>query len=248
MTGLAEGFSGFIAGFRPAPDQGRTLEQALSRTGRQSWYDAEPEPVDPDDRISALLARGYSPGLTGRLSQQLGDTLAELETEQAKLAVTARRQEQVRRMHEAGRIDAFEVMRQLHGGDPAAEGDEGRVRQLEHQAADLRAQLADAAERVAPAPQRDLDPVEAAVSRASSAGHQMFVEATRSAMAAAGQRPAQPEPRPFGESGGGEAGEVTAPGPEVTRGGVVTASCQHCRDMGISPAEATRLHASDPLL
>jgi len=95
---------------------------------------------------------------------------------------------------------------------------------------------------------RDLDPVESAVSRASSAGHQMFVEATRSAMAAAGQRPAQPEPRPFGGSGGGEAGEVTAAGPEITRGGVVTASCQHCRDMGISPAEATRLHASDPLL
>ncbi len=236
---LSEGFSGFIQGFRPAPDQGRTLEQALQRTGRQSWYDAEPEPVDPDDRISALLARGYSPGLTGRLSQRLGDTLAELEAEQEKLAVSARRQDHVRRMHEAGRIDAWQMMEQLHGDD---EGDEGQVRLLEHQAADLRAQLADAAERVAPAPQRDLDPVEAAVSRASSAGHEAFREATRAAMAAAGQRPAGTRaPRPF-VSGEGEAGEVSAEGPEITRS--AGSCCGYCTEYGVSAAESVRLHAS----
>ncbi len=35
---------------------------------------------------------------------------------------------------------------------------------------------------------------------------------------------------------------------EITRGGVVTTRCTHCADSGISAAESTRLHASDPRL
>ncbi len=239
MTGLSEGFSGFVAGFRPSPDQGRTLEQVLAPAARRSWWDAdEPEPVDPDEKIANLLARGYTPGLTTRLSQQLGEVEGELEAEREKLTAGERRMAHIRRAHEAGRLNPWQMMEQL-GGDF---GDADRVRQLEHQAQSLRGQLADAAAVVAPQPQCDLDPVEGALSRARSAGHEAFREATRAAMAAAGQRPArQPEPRPF-ESGDGEAGEVTAAGPEITRS--AGSCCGYCTEYGVSAPESVRLHAS----
>jgi hypothetical protein len=58
------------------------------------------------------------------------------------------------------------------------DGDESRVAMLERQAQSLRRQIAEAQAMIAPPQQRDLDPVEAAASRARAA-HAEYVARSR---------------------------------------------------------------------
>ena len=88
-----------------------------------------------------MVSRGYGPGQLSQLAQRLADVSAELQAEREKLEKGAVRAGQVRQMHEAGRITAWDVMNML--GD---EGDEGRVAQLQRQQASLQQQI-DAGER-----------------------------------------------------------------------------------------------------
>jgi hypothetical protein len=190
------GFADFILQNRRPPGEGHTLEQVFARA---AGPDRPPEPYDDDDRQAALLTRGYSPGLISQLSQQLGDVQAELQAEREKIAQGARRSASIRRAHEAGRLDAFAVMRAMDFD----EGDEGRVRLLERRARNLRQQLADASEMMSPPQRRDLDPLEAATRRA----HEAFAEVTRQRFAEA--QAGRPGPRPFASASRGAAGRST---------------------------------------
>jgi hypothetical protein len=196
------GYADFILAHRAAPGEGHTLEQVFARAAQAR--DREPERDDPDDRAAALVGRGYSPGRLSQLSQQLGDVQAELEAEREKIAAGARRAAVIHRAHEAGRLDAFAVMRAM---DSVDEGDDARVRLLERRAASLRAQITDATEVMSPPERRAPDPLEAAASRA----HAAFVEVTRARMAEAEAR--RPEPRPFASvsRGAGRSTEHTGP-------------------------------------
>jgi hypothetical protein len=184
-----------------------TLEQAvnrvLSRADRPGWHDAEPEREDPDEKAAGLVMRGYSPGLVSELSRRLGDVQAELEAEREKIEKGARRAGRIHQAHQAGRLDAFAVMRAMDFD----EGDENQVRQLEHRARSLQAQLADAMEAISPPERRAPDPLEAAASRA----HAAFAEVTRARLAEVEAR--RPEPRPFGSvsRGAGCSTEHTGP-------------------------------------
>lgn len=157
---------------------------------------------DPDERAASFVARGYQPGLLFELSQRLGDTTDALEAERDKLEKAARRAQFAAREHAAGRADVSRMLSMMDGDD----GDESRVAMLERQAAGLRARIAEAQAMIAPPPQRDLDPVEAA----SRAAHEMFREVTRARMAAAEAR--RPEPRPFVSRGAGRSTEHTPGG------------------------------------
>ena len=189
---------------RRDPDEGRLLADVLGRAAMPSREEraAELAQPDPDDRTAALLTRGYRPGQLSQLSQRLGDVSAELEAEREKLERGARRSEQVRQLHEAGRLTAWQVMQQLDGDF----GDEARVRQLQRQQASLQSQIEQAHEAASPPRQRELDGVEAAAQRA----HQIFTEVTRQRMAEAQAR--RPEPRPFAGRGSADAAdECTGP-------------------------------------
>ena len=196
----AAGFAGFILANRAPADAGRTLEQVFARAAQPDRTEA---PYDDDDRQAALLTRGYRPGMVNELSRRLGDVQAELEAEREKIEQGARRAGRIHRAHEAGRLDAFAVMRAMDFD----EGDEGRVRLLERQAASLRAQIADATEAISPPERRAPDPLEAAASRA----HAAFAEVTRARMAEVEAR--RPEPRPFASvsRGAGRSTEHTGP-------------------------------------
>ena len=201
----AGGFTGFITAMRRDPDEGRLLADVLGRAAQPSREEraAELAQPDPDDRTAALLTRGYRPGQLSQLSQRLGDVSAELEAEREKLAAGAPRSEQVRQLHEAGRITAWQVMQQLDFDC----GDEGRVRQLQRQQASLQSQIEQAHEAASPPRQRELDGVEAAAQRA----HQIFTEVTRQRMAEAQAR--RPEPPPFaGRGSTAAADECAGPG------------------------------------
>jgi hypothetical protein len=178
------GFADFIMKNRRPAGEGHTLEQALARAARP---DKPPEPYDDDDRQAALLTRGYSPGLIFQLSQQLADTVAELEAEREKIERGARRQEIAGREHAAGRADVWQMQRMLDGDF----GDQATVERLERRADGLRRQIAEAQAAIAPPERRTPDPLEAA----SRHAHEVFVEVTRAAMAEAqaGVR----APRPF---------------------------------------------------
>ena len=134
----------FILSRRAAPGEPVTLGQAvnrvLNRADQPGRYDAEPEREDPDERAANLLMRGYSPGLVNELSRRLGDVQAELEAEREKIEQGARRAGRIHQANQAGRLDAFAVMRAMDFD----EGDEGRVRLLERRAEGLRHQIADA--------------------------------------------------------------------------------------------------------
>ena len=196
------GFADFILKNRRPAGEGHTLEQVFARAAQAR--DREPERDDPDDKAAALVTRGYSPGMISQLSQQLGDVQAELEAEREKIEQGARRSARIHQAHQAGRLDAFAVMRAMDFD----EGDEGRVRLLERRAASLRAQLADATEAISPPLRRSPDPLEAAASRA----HAAFAELTRARMAAAEAR--RPELRPFASVSRGAGRSTEHAGPD----------------------------------
>jgi hypothetical protein len=206
-AGPALPVTNFILSHRAALGEPVTLDQAvnrvLNRADRPGWYNAEPEREDPDERAANLVARGYSPGVISQLSRQLADVEAEAQAEREKIEKGARRAEHIHQAHQAGRLDAFGVMRALDFD----EGDEGRVRLLERRAQSLRQQLSDASEIMAPPQRRDLDGVEAA----SRHAHQVFAEVTRARMAEAEAR--RPEPRPFASvsRGAGRSTDHTGP-------------------------------------
>jgi hypothetical protein len=185
----AAGFAGFILAHRAPPSEPVTLEQAVNRVlNRAAQPDKPPEPYDDDDdRQAALLTRGYRPGLLNELSRQLADVAAEAQAEPEKIEKGARRAEHIHQAHQAGRLDAFGVMRAMDFD----EGDPGRVAVLERRAESLRQQLSDASEIMSPPQRRDLDPLAEAGRRA----HEAFAEVTRARMAEAQAR--VPEPRPF---------------------------------------------------
>jgi hypothetical protein len=169
------------------------LETALARSRAQDAAearDAAAAAADPDERAANLVARGYTPGLVQRLSQRLGDTLAELEAEEEKITKAAQRQEQVRRAHQAGQITVFDIARMDFG-----EGDEGTVERLRRRADRLRGQIAAASEAAAGQAQRCADPVEAATRRA----HDEFVRVTR--QRATGLGSGRGQRRPFASGG-----------------------------------------------
>ena len=198
------GFAGFILANRAAPGAGSSLGQVFARAAQAR--DREPEPVDPDDRMAAMVSRGYRPGALRSLSEQLGDVQAELEEEQAKLERGARRREIAGREHAAGRADVWQMQRMLDGdfGDPAV------VERLERRADGLRRQIAEAQAAIAPPERRTPDPLEAAASRA----HAAFAEVTRARMAEVEAR--RPEPRPFASVSRGAGGSTEHTGPDCS--------------------------------
>jgi hypothetical protein len=212
----------FLLANRADPEQARTLEQVLARALVVPDRSG-PEREDPDDRYAAMVSRGYAPGLLSQLAQRLGDVSAELQAEREKLEQGAIRAGQVHRMHEAGRIRAWDIPAML--GDL---GDEGTVARLERQQASLQQQLDAASEAIAPPERRDPDPLEAAAQRA----HAAFAEVTRARMAEleAGVRRSRPRPPFF-------AGRGVAVRSEVTCGG--------CKAAGIDPDTSFLIH-SDP--
>lgn len=213
-----------LSGSRGGQQPGAVLAQSLARAAADEAREAREaaaSALDPDEYCANLVGRGYTPGLLGQLAQQLGDTTAELEAERGKIEKAARRAEIAHREHLAGRVDVFRMQAMMDGDD----GDEGRVRVLEHRAESLKRQIAQAQEAIAPPSQRDPDPFESAAQRA----HQAFVEVTRAKMADAQAR--RPEPRPFASRGG-----VAVPG-EIT--------CPDCIKYGASETESWLIH-SDP--
>jgi hypothetical protein len=200
------GFAGFILANRAAPGAGSSLGQVFARAAQAR--DREPEPVDPDDRMAAMVTRGYRPGALRSLSEQLGDVQAELEEEQAKLERGARRQEIAAREHASGRADVWQMQRMLDGDF----GDQAVVDRLERRADGLRRQIAEAQAAIAPPERRTPDPLEAA----SRHAHEVFVEVTRARMAEAHEQARhRPEPRPF--AGRGAATDPEPDGREITR-------------------------------
>ena len=170
---------------------GDTLALALARSraaeAREIRDEAAAAP-DPDERAAGLIARGYSPGLASQLAIRLGDTLAELADEEAKLEKAARRSERLHREHEAGRLTGLAYLQAM--GDDAG-GDQDRVRLLSRRAESLRRQVAEANEAMSAPQLRERDGVEAA----SRHAHQVFAEVTRQRFAEA--QAGRPEPRPF---------------------------------------------------
>jgi hypothetical protein len=181
------------------------LETALARSAASDIREAREAAAsapDPDERAANLIARGYTPGLASQLAQRLGDTMAGIEAENAKIEQGKRRQEHLHRAHAAGQITAWDIVR----GQDFDEGDPGRVAQLERRAESLKRQMADAQEIMAPPQRRDLDGVEAA----SRHAHQVFAEVTRARMAEA----RRPEPRPFASVSRGAGGSTEHTGPD----------------------------------
>jgi hypothetical protein len=195
------GYADFILAHRAAPGEGHTLEQVFTRAAQAR--DREPERDDPDEKAAALVTRGYSPGLMSQLSQRLGDVQAELEAEREKIKKGARRQEIAAREHATGRADVWQMQRMLDGDF----GDQATVERLERRVASLRAQIADVTEAISPPERRDLDPVEAAASRA----HAVFAEVTRARMAEVEARRGEPRPFAFVSRGAGGSTEHTGP-------------------------------------
>jgi hypothetical protein len=168
---------------------GDRLALALARSRAEQAREIRDEAAaapDPDERAAGLIARGYSPGLASQLSMRLGDTMAELADEEAKLEKAARRSERMHREHQAGRVSVTDIMRAMNDGDA---GDEDRVRLLTRRAESLRHQISEANEAMSPPQLRESDGVEAA----SRHAHQVFAEVTRARMVEA----RRPEPRPF---------------------------------------------------
>ena len=184
------------------------LETALARSRADDVRAARDEAAfapDLDERAAGFIARGYSPGTASQLSIRLGNTMAELADEEAKLEKAARRSERLHREHEAGRLTGLAYLQAM--GDDAG-GDEDRVRLLSRRADSLRRQVAEANEAMS-APQRyEGDGVEAA----SRHAHQVFAEVTRQRFAEA--QAGRPEPRPFASVSRGAGRSTEHSGPD----------------------------------
>jgi hypothetical protein len=134
--------------------------------------DPLPDPADAEERALNLLARHYAPGQLLALAERLGDVQAQLDEEEAKIARAGRRQERIRRDHEAGRIRVADLVR-LQDLD---EGDPDKVKKLAQRAESLRRQMQAASALVVPQQGRPAqDPLEATTARA----HREFVDALR---------------------------------------------------------------------
>lgn len=185
-------------------NQASPLEEALARSAAAEAREAREEAAaaaDPDERAANMIARGILPGQVSGLSQRLGDTLAELQGEQEKIERAQRRQERIKRDHQAGRITVFDIARMDFD-----EGDPGKVARLERRAESLRRQIAETAGLTAPRREPE-DPLQAATRRA----HDAFIEVTRQRIAEAAARTG--EPRPFAGAGlsAADAAECTGP-------------------------------------
>ena len=184
------GFAGFISAVRGDPeDRPSALERALAAPDKP-----DPEPADGDEVAAALLAKSYAPGMGTDLARRYADKQAELQGVREGNEKARKTQARIARDHQAGRISAFDIAA-MDFGEP----DLAREQQLERQCESLRRQMQDTQALIAPAAQRDPDPLEAASRRA----HQAFVETTRSMLAG---QPRPQAPRPF-ESGAVAAGE-----------------------------------------
>jgi hypothetical protein len=187
------------------------MQMVFARAARP---DRPPEPYDDDDRQAALLTRGYRPGLVNELQQRLGDVETELQGEREKIEKGAKRAEHVRRAQEAGRLSGLAYLRAM---DDLDEGDENRVRQLEHRAASLRARIADAMEAVSPPERQARGPVEQAALRAQQIAAAVAEErrlkdaadARARAQLRAERASFRRSHRPFAGGGGGDGTEHT---------------------------------------
>src|SRR5260370_547228 len=88
---------------------------------------------------------------------RLGDTMAELEAEREKIEAGKRRQEHLRRAHDADQITVFDIAR-MQDFD---EGDQGTVERLARRAEGLRKQIGEAQGMITPARGRLTEPREA---------------------------------------------------------------------------------------
>ncbi len=158
------------------------LETALARSRAAEARQVRDEAAgarDPDEAAANMVSRGYVPGLVSDLVLRRRDKEAELEGERAKLERGERVAARVRGMLERGQVGGLEASRMLDGDF----GDAQRAALLERQIARMDAQVADAQAMIAPAQQRDADPLEAA----SRQANQVFRELTRAKMAEAEQ-------------------------------------------------------------
>ena len=206
-------------------DRGQGITLAATLASRDV-ADTDPEQADPDDRMAAMVTRGYRPGQLSSLSVQLSDCESKLADERAKLERSAKLADHLHRGHESGRFSVFDILRAEGESDPAKEGDQALVGVLERQAETLREQIGAAHRASSPRRVESSDPLEQATSRA----HQAYLEATRSAWAAA--ESGRPVVRPKSGSvsrGDGAAGEAT---------------CTDCRNLGVTDAAMEqRMHA-----
>jgi hypothetical protein len=153
-----------LGGGRWLDDQPRSHEQVLGRAGALRPDRPDRAPADDESVRAALLMAGYTPGAMIGLSQRYADVSADLADEQEKCARFTRRQEHAQREHAAGRLPALAMAQMIADGP---DGDENKVRQLQHRADSLRSQLQQAAEVSAPSTQRGaLSAVEEASARA----------------------------------------------------------------------------------
>lgn len=120
--------------------------------------------VDPDEYAAGLIARGVLPGQVSSLSQRLGDTLAEIEDEEAKIERAGKRAARVWRDYEAAKIGVAQMLR-LQDAD---EGDPAKAEKLQRRADSLRRQMREASEAMTPRAAREQNAVEAAVSRSQA--------------------------------------------------------------------------------
>src|SRR5260370_27403593 len=118
---------------------------------------------------------------------RVGDTMAELEAEGEKIEAGKRRQEHLRRAHDAGQITVFDIAR-MQDFD---EGDQGTVERLARRAEGLRKQIVEAQGMISPARGRIADPGEAASRRA----HETYRQGTPAKLA--GMETRAPAPPPF---------------------------------------------------
>jgi hypothetical protein len=181
------GYTGFLAGLRADPDEGRTMAEVIDRS--RLHRDQPEDRRDQDEEMANLMAAGYQPGSATMLASRLADAQAELQGVREKNEAARQRQARIARDHNAGRTTAFDIARMdFDEPDPATE------QRLERRVQNLRGKLAEMTDRIAPAAQRAPDPVEEAGRRA----HQAFIESTRARLE---NRPA-PRPRaarPFGD-------------------------------------------------
>lgn len=218
-----------LAGSRGSePQPGAVLEQTLARSRAAEARQASEEAAgafDADEYASALVVRGYQPGMLSSLTMKLADTMAELDEEEDKIERAAQREQRTRQMHERGQLDVQGVIARMADTD---DGDAHRADQLRRRAASIRTQIEEASAAIAPGQQRAPDMYE----QAGRTAHQAFAEATRARMdAAQSGRPAPRAPRPFGSVSRGAAAEQLM--------------CARCVEVGATPEQSYLIH-QDP--